>query len=510
MKKYHFLYLIIVILLIVLSVKHCFIDTPNNKEMTLGDNNIIGDVNADGKVNTLDYILIRKHILGIIALNNNQKQRADTNGDGKINTNDYITIRKVILYGTFITHPKDNTNVNVTGISLNILNKDMDAGSTFQLIPTILPNNANNKSVSYISSNPSVVEVANDGIITAKHNGKAIITATTIDGNKTATCNITVKNGNIHLFGWNQNEADKKFGPILDGLFTGKTTETIMEENIGESFHMHFPDIAYVNGQYYAYYITYATKTGKGGVGLAISNDGLNFENQGCVIEPDQDYDRNGAYFAGVWLDNDTFYLAYESKGDDKSSYGILENIALATSNNGINWNKQGVILYRNQNNWSKANVGTPDLYKIGNIWYLTFHGYDYDDCQIGVAYGADLKKLTINNVPIIPTENNTLHSGTTGRRDIIYINGWYYMVYEISTDKPYSNAKWSHQFARSKDMIHWTSIETPLLIQKNDDNTPKNGFGYDGPCWVIVDDNIYVYFRDTNNSTTRAQLTLK
>ena len=507
MKK-NFILLIIIVLLFIISLKKYF--NNNNREITLGDSNIIGDVDGNGKIGSFDYILIRKSILGTISLDSSQKQRADTNNDGNINTSDYIAIKKAILYGTSIVQIKDNTNVNVTGILLNALNKDMDAGSTFQLTPTILPNNAKNKSVSYISNNPSAVEVTSDGLIIAKHNGKATITVTTIDGNKTATCNITVKNGNIHLFGWDQSEADKKFGPILDGLFTGKTNETIMEENIGNSFQMHFPDIAYVNGQYYAYYITYNTKTGKGGVGLAISNDGLNFENKGCVIQPDQDYDRNGAYFAGVWLENNTFYLVYESKGDAKSSYGTLENIALATSSDGINWKKQGVILYRNQNNWSNANIGTPDLYKVGSIWYLTFHGYDYNDCQIGIAHGTDLKKLTINNTPIIPTENNTLHSGTTGRRDIIYIDGWYYMVYEISTDQPYPNAKWTHQFARSKDMLNWTSIETPLLIQKNANNTPKNGFGYDGPCWVIVNNHIYVYFRGINNSTTRAELTLK
>ena len=419
-----------------------------------------------------------------------------------MNSQDYVLIKKFLMADT-----------KVSSVTLNVDNKTINAGTTFQLISTIYPTNANNKTVSYKSSNPVVATVSNDGLVIGRHDGETTITVKTLDGNKEASCKIIVQKGNIHLYGWNQTDADKLFGPILDGLFNNKAQEVIVNKGIGKEFNMHFPDMAYINGKIYAYYITYNTKTGKGGIGLAISSDGINFENKGCVIEPSKDYDKNGAYFAGVWIDKGTFYLTYESKGDENSSYGTLENIALATSSDGINWNKKGVILYKNTNvNWQKANVGTPDLYKAGDTWYLTFHGYDYTDCQIGVAYGPNLNNLTVIDHPIIPTKSNTLHSGTTGRRDIIYIDGWYYMVYEISTDANgnFGNSRWTHQFARSKDMINWTSISTPLLIQKNSDGTDKTGFGYDGPCWVIIDEQIYVYFRDIDNTTTRALLTLK
>ena len=56
-----------------------------------------GDVNGDGKINTADYILIRKHILRINLLNSSQETCADMNNDGKVNSNDYILIRKTIL-----------------------------------------------------------------------------------------------------------------------------------------------------------------------------------------------------------------------------------------------------------------------------------------------------------------------------------------------------------------------------------------------------------------------------
>lgn len=313
------------------------------------------------------------------------------------------------------------------------------------------------------------------------------------------------------LYGMTQAEADEAFGELLDGLFTGKTTEKIYKTGLGSSFGFHFPDILYVDGEYWAYYICYRTNTGKGGVGLATSTDGFNWTDKGCVIQPDEDYDMNGAYFAGVWRDTDgKFYIAYECKGGENTEYGTLENIAVAVSDDGITWDKQGVALYKqNQSRtygvWQSANVGTPDLYKVGDTWYMTFHGFNFADCQIGVASGEDIMNLEMEKKPVIPTKTNTAYSGTTGRRDVIYVDGWYYMVYEVSTDQAasggFGGADWSHMFARSRDMIEWETIEAPLIKQN------KSGFGYDGTCWMVADGKLYVYMRDAGNSTTAVEL---
>ncbi len=316
------------------------------------------------------------------------------------------------------------------------------------------------------------------------------------------------------LFGLSQDQVDSLFGNILDGLFTGDTVETMQMKDMGKDFKMHFPDMIYNNGEYWAYYITYKTETGKGGVGLATSVDGKNWTDRGCVLQPSEDYDCNGAYFAGVWLDDDgTFYLAYECKGGEETEYGTLENVALATSSDGINWDKEGVILYKNPEiEWQLANVGTPDLYKKDGVWYLFFHGFDYTDCQIGVAYGEDLHNLTVVPDPIIRTEDETPYSGTVGRRDVIFVDGYYYMVYEVSTDQAeeggYNKSYWTHMFARSRDLINWETIEAPIITQTNSDGSAKPGMGYDGPCWMIIGRHIYVYVR-ISNRTTAFELTL-
>ena len=58
----------------------------------------LGDVNADGKINTLDSILILQHIAHKITLTETQKLAADTSKDGNINTLDSIKILQYIAH----------------------------------------------------------------------------------------------------------------------------------------------------------------------------------------------------------------------------------------------------------------------------------------------------------------------------------------------------------------------------------------------------------------------------
>jgi uncharacterized protein YjdB len=93
--------------------------------------------------------------------------------------------------GTFtISRTCPQTNVPVTGVSLNQTSASFTAA--LQLTETVLPANATNKSVTWSSDNTSVATVSATGVVTAKAAGTAIITVKTVDGNKTATCAVTV------------------------------------------------------------------------------------------------------------------------------------------------------------------------------------------------------------------------------------------------------------------------------------------------------------------------------
>ena len=82
--------------------------------------------------------------------------------------------------------------VSVTGVSLDKTELSLTVGGTETLTATVAPDNATDKTVTWTSSNPSVATVEN-GVVTAVAPGTAVITATTQDGNHTATCAVTVR-----------------------------------------------------------------------------------------------------------------------------------------------------------------------------------------------------------------------------------------------------------------------------------------------------------------------------
>lgn len=86
----------------------------------------------------------------------------------------------------------NTSNVAVTSVSLSPTTASLSVGGTQQLTPTVLPSNATNKNVSYLSNNTGVATVNASGLVTAIANGTATIIVTTADGNKTSTAAITV------------------------------------------------------------------------------------------------------------------------------------------------------------------------------------------------------------------------------------------------------------------------------------------------------------------------------
>ena len=86
-----------------------------------------------------------------------------------------------------------NTVICVNGVSLNTSAASIEAGKTYQLKETILPSDASDKSVVWTSSNTYIATVSNTGMVTGLNSGNATITAKTNDGNKTASCVVTVR-----------------------------------------------------------------------------------------------------------------------------------------------------------------------------------------------------------------------------------------------------------------------------------------------------------------------------
>ena len=82
--------------------------------------------------------------------------------------------------------------VLVTSVALNKSELSLYTGQSEILTATVQPEDATNKTVTWSTSNASVATVEN-GVVTAVAAGTATITVTTEDGNKTATCAVTVE-----------------------------------------------------------------------------------------------------------------------------------------------------------------------------------------------------------------------------------------------------------------------------------------------------------------------------
>ncbi len=83
-------------------------------------------------------------------------------------------------------------NVPVAGVSLNETQLTLDITDKYQLTATVLPSNATNKKVTWTSNNQEIAVVSDDGLVTALSNGTTQIIVKTVDGEHTATCEITV------------------------------------------------------------------------------------------------------------------------------------------------------------------------------------------------------------------------------------------------------------------------------------------------------------------------------
>jgi len=90
--------------------------------------------------------------------------------------------------------------VPVTGVTLNKNTLSLTAGGQEQLTETVVPSNATNKAVTWSSSNTAAATVTN-GLVKAVAAGSATITVTTQDGNKTATCAVTVTAATVPVTG---------------------------------------------------------------------------------------------------------------------------------------------------------------------------------------------------------------------------------------------------------------------------------------------------------------------
>ena len=112
--------------------------------------------------------------------------RAQSVGTGKITIRENNSGKTKTINVTILP-------IKVSGVSIDKKELELYKGESGTLTANVTPSNATNKGITWSSSNPNVATVSSSGKVTAKSFGTAQITATTNDGDFSASCNVTVK-----------------------------------------------------------------------------------------------------------------------------------------------------------------------------------------------------------------------------------------------------------------------------------------------------------------------------
>ena len=193
------LYLLFLFFSITIKMPHL----ANNNLLLLNDSNVIGDLNNDTYVNSLDYIIIRQYLLNNTQLTDYQRTLADANQDGDINSLDYITIRKIILNNaktdSIFTATFVIQDPNAVSVISNEVSCTTNGSSTCEIIPPTLTANKGYEAIGWNTDKNSTTSVVNNsGKIVLGNSG----TFYSISRNKKQlTASFEVQDGVIEISG---------------------------------------------------------------------------------------------------------------------------------------------------------------------------------------------------------------------------------------------------------------------------------------------------------------------
>lgn len=122
-----------------------------------------------------------------------------------ISVNEFGVIKALAIGKTKVTATSSNgiigsceitvkkKTINVSSISLDVNKIEIDINQEQVLNANVLPYNADNKEIVWSCSDDKVLSINQTGLIIGLTEGNATVTVTTKDGNKTASCDVTVK-----------------------------------------------------------------------------------------------------------------------------------------------------------------------------------------------------------------------------------------------------------------------------------------------------------------------------
>ena len=278
--------------------------------------------------------------------------------------------------------------------------------------------------------------------------------------------NVTWVNTQLQAGQW----VDSPNSPIMTG--------TQYFENYGVSLM----NVIYENGLYKMWY------TGMGdpsimNIDYAVSSDGINWQkNQSPVLKPTLNWDVRGVQGARILKIGNTYKMYFTGRDAN-----MVTRIGLATSSDGINWNKMPNPVLSPSQSWETAvYIGSIVFHNDKYYMFYVAGGYPNGDPYIGLATSSDGINFTKEPNPIITSslswETNNIYNPT-----VVYENGkfkMHYLVYSHSQDIGY---------AESVDGKVWTKNNNPVFNINGVNNRWCNSIN--DLCYVMVNNIPKLYY---------------
>ena len=120
------------------------------------------------------------------------------NADGSLNFKN-VPYHKINFNKLTKSKKYKSPEVKVTKLKINTNKIELEEGTSFKLEVIVLPNEATNKEVKWISKDESIATVDKDGLVKGLKPGNTTITVESIDGNKVISCDVVIKKKEVSL-----------------------------------------------------------------------------------------------------------------------------------------------------------------------------------------------------------------------------------------------------------------------------------------------------------------------
>lgn len=158
----------------------------------------------------------------------------------------------------------------------------------------------------------------------------------------------------------------------VDGINWVKRSTPVLNPGSGWEFQIGTSFVLKKDNKYYLYYI--GRNFPYFNIGLAISNDGINFTKYSGnpILTATQNWEQNGIMYPNIYFENGIYKMIYHDGSNNGFGY--------AYSNDAINWTKDSRNPFFRRNftisGWGNASISYPCYIKVNNEERIYYSGY--------------------------------------------------------------------------------------------------------------------------------------